>query len=121
METPASHLIRQHAQLFDVPGHAVIATTLEGTIVYWSDYATRLFGWTPDEVLGKSITTVTPVDENLAIEIMARLRDGDPWSGNFRLKNRDGKEFEARVSDIPVRDREGEIIGIVGVTRPPGS
>jgi PAS domain S-box-containing protein len=110
-----------HAELFDVPGHAVIATTIDGQIVYWSDHATSVFGWKRSEVLGRDIVTITPAAANAAnaAEIMEKLKAGEPYSGTFRLRRRDGHEFEARVSDIPVRSSDGAIIGIIGVSRIP--
>jgi PAS domain S-box-containing protein len=115
---PYTNAVREHAQLFDVPGHAVIATTPEGEIVYWSDHATRIFGWSRDEVMGMPVTSVTPASasEAEASAIMALLQEGKPWSGMFRLRHRNGHEFTARVSDLPVIDDEGTLVGIVGVT-----
>lgn len=117
---PIRTIICEQARLFDVPGHAVIGTTLDGKVVYWSESAATLFGWSAEDALGQSIATLTPALDSQAHaeEIMERLRAGQPWSGLFRLKRADGGEFTARVSDLPVNDSEGRLVGIVGVTRP---
>jgi len=118
--TDAARAVRAHAELFDIPTQAVIGTTLEGRIVYWSDYATNLFGWQRSEVLGRDVVSVTTPSTTTeeAEEIMATLRSGEPWTGDFKLRRRDGVEFNARVTDLPVRDEDGELIGIIGVSRP---
>ena len=115
---PYSAEIRAEAKLFEVPGHAVIATDSNGTIVYWGHDATELFGWREDEVLGKPVVMVTPsVDAAPQAEaIMEQLAKGVPWSGTFRLRRRDGSTFEAHVRDLPVTNGEGQLVGIIGVT-----
>jgi PAS domain S-box-containing protein len=119
MATNHARDVRAHAELFDIPGHAVIGTTIDGKIVYWSDYASKLFGWQRSEVLGRDIMTITPAASTVAQaeQIMKILRSGEPWSGDFRLRRSDGVEFDARVTDLPVRDDDGQLIGIVGVSR----
>ena len=119
MTSDIDSLIKAHAEQFDIPGHAVIGTALDGRIVYWGDHATKLFGWRRDEAVGQNILTITPSDMSAsrAEEIMKALQRGVPWSGDFRMRSRDGKEFVARVNDIPVRSSSGELIGIVGVTQ----
>ncbi len=34
---------------------AIVATTFDGTIIYWNPAAEKLYGWTADEVLGQNI------------------------------------------------------------------
>ena len=112
--------IAEHASQFDVPGHAVIGTTLDGNVVYWNRTASDLFGWSAEEVIGKPITEITPSPEarEKATEIMEHLQAGQPWSGLFTMRRADGSEFTARVRDLPVHDPVGRLIGIVGVTTP---
>ena len=113
-------IIREHALLFDTTTQAVVATTPEGTIAYWNDVATQLYGWELAEVIGRDIVDVTPAVplRGDAVDIMTRLKDGKRWSGEFRVRRRDGVEFEAYVQDFPVRDEHGELIGIIGLSRP---
>lgn len=99
---------------------AVIATDAAGTIIYWGEGARRLFGWTEEEVLGRPILEVTPthVSQEDAEQVLRSLQAGDPWSGDFLLRSRAGDRFLAHVTDIPVHDGEGRLLGIVGITRP---
>lgn len=112
--------LREHALLFDTSSQAVIATDSSGAIRYWNAVARRIYGWEAAEVLGRDILEVTParpVRANAA-EIMERLRAGSSWSGEFLVRGRDGDEFTVYVSDFPIRDPTGELIGIIGVSRP---
>ncbi len=105
--------------LLDSVGEAVIATDLNGRILYWNDAATRLYGWHADEVVGTDVLDITASDgsrEN-ATRIMAALRQGRSWSGEFTTRHRDGHEIPAVVTNRPVYDTDGELVGIVGISR----
>ena len=110
--------IRQVAELFDTEQQAVIGTRLSGEIVYWNRAAERLYGWSADEVRGRSIVDVTPSrpSREQAKAIMSRLQMGRSWAGAFRVRDRGGAEFRARVRDVPVLDSRGDLVGIVGVS-----
>src|SRR5215204_5009725 len=47
---------------------------------------------------------------------MNKLRAGESWSGEFVLQKRDGTTFPAHVSDSPVHDPSGRLVGIVGIS-----
>lgn len=110
--------LRLHARLLDAVGEAVIATDSEGRVIYWNQAATRMYGWAADEVIGKLITEVTPAVEAAptAAEIMESLKRGEPWSGVFSARRRDGTEFEALVTDSPFFDETGRLVGIIGTS-----
>ncbi|MDX1601124.1 MAG: PAS domain S-box protein, partial [Anaerolineales bacterium] len=107
------------AQLLESVGEAVIATDNEGVVRYWNPGAERLYGWNRDEVIGQSIQelNVTPSDRRRAEEIMATVRGGEAWSGEFLVRDREGEVFPAQVTNTPIRDQKGAMIGIVGVSR----
>jgi PAS domain S-box-containing protein len=106
-----------HARLLDAVEQAVIATDLDGKVVYWNRFAEKLYGWTAAEVLGKSIQELTPSNTTLdeAREIMKDLTKGVTWRGNFRVQRKDGTTFIAHVVDSAVYDGDRQI-GIVGVS-----
>ena len=98
-------------------GNAVIATDTQGTVLCWTDAAEQLYGWPATEALGRDVTEVTvpEISQQAASEIMAALRDGRPWSGGFPVRRRGGEVLHALVTDSGVY-RDGELIGIVGVS-----
>jgi signal transduction histidine kinase len=69
-------------------------------------------------VLGRKIAKVTPAEtsKEQVINIMNRLIEGEHWSGEFVAKRRDGTIFPAIVTNSPITDDKGEIIGIIGVS-----
>jgi len=48
------------AREHDKGREAVIATDAAGTIVYWNEQASFLYGWEPEDVLGRNVLDVTP-------------------------------------------------------------
>ncbi len=105
-------------RLLNAVNQAVIATDLDGTIVYWNRYAEQLYGWDALEVLGRQILEVTPsgLSRKQAAAIFNALRRGETWSGELLLRRRDGSEFTALVTDAPLLDANGTLVGIVGVS-----
>jgi PAS domain S-box-containing protein len=114
----AEEEIRFQAHLLDAVEQAVIATDLEGTIIYWNSFAEGLFGWSAAEALNANIMDITPATtlRDQAAEIFSSLKQGHSWTGEFVVKRRDGTEFPAMVTDSPIFDDEGELIGMVGVS-----
>jgi diguanylate cyclase (GGDEF)-like protein/PAS domain S-box-containing protein len=97
---------------------AVIATDLNGKIIYWNPFAEKLYGWSAAEAMGRNIIDVTPSEatQEQALEIMDRLRVGHSWSGEFMVRHRDGTSFPIHVTDSPIRDERGQLIGIIGIS-----
>ncbi len=110
--------LRFQSHLLEAVGQAIIATDLDGTILYWNAAAERLYGWSASEVLGKNILHVTPVEQahSQAETIMRTVGGGDEWSGEFRVRHRNGHAFHVLVTDVPLYDPSGTMIGIIGVS-----
>jgi PAS domain S-box-containing protein len=108
---------RFHGRLLDAVGHAVIATDLQGRVIYWNSAAERTYGYSAAEMLGNSLRRIVPDDmDDYADEIMAKVRAGESWSGEFLVKHKNGTVFPVLVTDDVIRDSRGEVIGIVGVS-----
>ena len=107
-----------HEQLLNAVGQAVIATDLSGRITYWNLAAERLYGWAAADVLGRDIVDVTPDARGRpeAEAVMERLRNGEVWSGEFEVRRRDGSTFLAHVTNTPLYDASGTLVGVVGTS-----
>ena len=58
---------------------AIVSKALDGKIVSWNTGATRLFGYTAEEAIGKPISLIIPEDrQQEEREIIEKLRRGEP-------------------------------------------
>ena len=101
-------------------GDAVIATDMKGRITFINPVAAELTGWREDEALGRTIEEVFPVineqTRKPAEDITRRvLRDGHvaALANHTALISRDGREIPIEDSAAPIRDRDGNLIGVV--------
>ncbi|CAI7834070.1 unnamed protein product, partial [Closterium sp. NIES-54] len=99
-------------------GQAVICTDLAGTITYWNKAAEMMYGWCEGEAVGRPIMEVTPADTTVqqAEEIFGALSKGEVWTGEFLVRRRDGSPFPAMVTDTPILDPAGQLVGVIGVS-----
>jgi PAS domain S-box-containing protein len=98
---------------------AIISKTLEGVIVTWNEGATRIFGYTPEEAIGRPITMLIP-PERLDEEprILARLRKGERVDHFETVRARkDGHLVDISLTVSPVRNSAGEIVGASKIAR----
>jgi PAS domain S-box-containing protein len=97
---------------------AVIVTDLIGTIIYWNNFAEVLYGWSAAEAIGRSVGELL-VPRSLEADgrqILARVRSGQSWSGEFVVRRRDQTRFTCQVTDSPLRDQSGTVVGVIGVS-----
>ena len=98
----------------------VITTDVHGRIDYMNPMATTITGWKHSAAKGLAIETVYhPTTDNNDLDVLNPvtecIRTGDSiMFANIRLLTRqDGMEFAIRDSASPIRNRDGEIIGVV--------
>lgn len=108
----------RYFQLLEALGQAVIVTDAAGSITLWSPAATTLYGWKAEEVIGRNVLEITPMEmsRSQGAEIMQALARGELWSGEFQVRTRGGKAATASVTDIPLLDVNGSVAGVIGVS-----
>ncbi|RYZ80979.1 MAG: PAS domain S-box protein, partial [Proteobacteria bacterium] len=107
------------AHLLDIVGEAIVATDLEDKIIYWNRFAEELYGWTMDEAVGSNaISLLKPqVEGEHAARIAAKANRGESWSGDIVVQRRDGVCFSVAVTNSPIYDDAGALLGFVGVSK----
>jgi PAS domain S-box-containing protein len=95
---------------------AIIARNLAGQIISWNPAAERMFGWTRDEVIGGSLPTIPPGEEE-ASEILDQSKmEGETKLGlELRRQRRDGSLIDVSLSSAPLQDGAGHMTGTMGI------
>jgi len=110
------------AQLAAIVQHsddAIISKTLKGEITSWNTAATRMFGYAPDEVIGRSITMIIPEDRlDEEAMVIAAIRRGEAIEHfeTIRLR-KDQTPIPISLTVSPVKNAAGEVIGASKIAR----
>ena len=91
---------------------AVVVADADGTIVFWNDAASRLFGWTADGALGQSLDLIVPERQ--------RARH---WEGYRRVMATGHTQYGDRLLEVPALHSDGRRLSIaftVSLLRRPG-
>jgi PAS domain S-box-containing protein len=101
--------------VFESAPLAMVEVDLEGRVVRWNRAAERLFGWAPDEMLGRPATAIVPPPELAEDErLVAGVRSGETYTGRRAVRTRkDGTLLEVLLAAAPVRDAGGRLVGHV--------
>jgi PAS domain S-box-containing protein len=98
---------------------AIITKNLDGIIKSWNKAAERVFGYTVEEAVGKSITILIPPerkDEEPAI--LERIRRGEPIDHYETIRQRkDGSLIDISLTVSPVKNAQGKIVGASKIAR----
>ena len=98
---------------------AIITKNLDGIITSWNAGAEHMFGYKPEEVIGKSVTILMPPGhENEEPAILERLRRGERVDHYETIRVRkDGAPLNISLTISPVKNATGTIIGASKIAR----
>jgi PAS domain S-box-containing protein len=101
------------ASIVESSNDAIHTVKLDGTLVSWNRGCESLFGYTAEEVLGKSVSFLAPPGRGQeAPAFIGAVAQGDviePFDTSLRAK--DGQEIHVSLSIAPIRNSEGKVIG----------
>jgi PAS domain S-box-containing protein len=114
-EEAAAHL----AAIVTSTTDAIASKTLEGIITSWNDSAERMFGYTAQEIIGRSVLLLIPPDLHSQEDtILARIRAGERIEHFETVRvTKDGRLLEVSLTISPIRDNTGAIIGASKIVR----
>ena len=107
------------AAIVESSDDAIVSKDLNGIIASWNSGAQRVFGYTAEEIIGRSVTVLMPPErENEEPGILERIRRGERIDHYETVRRRkDGSLIDVSLTVSPVRDSAGEIIGASKVAR----
>ncbi|MDT8388866.1 MAG: PAS domain S-box protein, partial [Thiogranum sp.] len=93
---------------------ALYSVDTEGRVLSWNESATRVFGWTEDEVLGRPLPLVPPGSRGDFAVLRDRVLSGEVLTGiELERLRKDGTEIPIALSASALRGADGQPIGIL--------
>ena len=111
--------LRRLADIVESSDDSILGLDIHGTITSWNLGAERLYGYTAQEAVGRSMTLVIP-PERLGEEeaMLARV-----WAGerveHFETERvrKDGTRVDVSITLSPIRDADGRLVGASKIGR----
>jgi PAS domain S-box-containing protein len=114
----AKHL-SELAAIIESSEDVILSKDLNGTIKSWNDAGTRIFGYSPEEMIGASILKLIPEhlhsDEKTILESIRAGRRIEHFETVRRAK--DGSLIEVSLTVSPIKDEQGRVIGASKILR----
>jgi PAS domain S-box-containing protein len=98
---------------------AIITKTLDGTVLSWNAAAEKIFGYSANEMIGRSIGGLFPADRlHEEAELVAQVQAGGEISHfESRRLRKDGALIDVSVTLSTLRDRHGQIVAVSKIAR----
>jgi len=105
--------------IIESSGDAIVSKDINGIVTSWNNGATRIFGYTADEMIGRSIMALVPPDRhNEEPQILERIRRGERMDHFETVRQRkDGSLVDISLTVSPLKDASGEVVGASKIAR----
>ena len=98
---------------------AIFSETLEGRITSWNPGAARMFGYTPEEIIGHGSARLD--QPNRATEMphqREKIRHGEPVDHFETVRvTKSGREVPVSITLSPIKDGKGHVVGVSSIAR----
>lgn len=115
----SSKRVGELAAIVESSEDVILSKDLNGIIASWNAAATRLFGYSADEMIGSSILKLIPEDlhsdEKIIMENIRAGRRVEHFETLRRTKS--GQLLDVSLTVSPIRDQSGRIIGASKILR----
>jgi len=92
---------------------AILTRNLDGVITGWNEGARKMYGYSAAEITGKHISILAPPElKSESMEMIERIRRGESIRRVETVRvTKDGRRIDVSLSDSPMRDSKGKLIG----------
>jgi PAS domain S-box-containing protein len=107
---------KAYRAMFDQNPLAAIFWNTKFEVVEWNEAATRMFGFTADEVIGKRAEILVPEPVRGHVEqVWEELLRGQPQRTVNANVTKDGRTILCEWNSTPVVDEKGEVLGVASI------
>ena len=109
----AEEATRRLALIVQSSDDAIIAKDLDGTITSWNPAAARIFGYSEQEIIGRSVYVLIPPEAHHEEEdILARIRRGERIEHHETVRRaKDGRRVDVSLTISPLKMEDGTVVG----------
>jgi PAS domain S-box-containing protein len=110
---------RRLAAIVESSDDAIVSKDLDGIVMSWNGAASRMFGYSADEMIGRSIRTLIPADRQAEEDdVLAHIRRGDKVEHFETIRRcKDGTLVPISLTVSPIRAADGSVIGASKIAR----
>ena len=110
--------LKHYRHIFSHMDEAIIVTDLDGNIIDWNPASERMFGYSKEQIIGKSVYLLTQGSDGLQVKQHSGnvLREGDVWKGEYGFIRKDGSRGVAVSVFALLKDDNGVVYGTVGLS-----
>jgi PAS domain S-box-containing protein len=106
------------AAVIDASPVAIVCSSRERRVVIWNRGAQRMFGYTPEEALGRSFILVPPEGKAESQELFERAFKGETIRDvELKRMRKDGIRIDVRITAAPMYNLDGTVRNVDGRTR----
>ena len=107
---------RIHERLVEIvesSSDAIIGKKIDGTITDWNKGAEALYGYTADEMIGRSISVLLPADRPDEVQLLLTMIQEGKSVERYETERmaKDGRQIWVSLSISPIKNNRGRIIG----------
>ena len=116
---PPDLTLRHLARVVESSDDAIVSKDLDGIVMSWNRAAERMFGYSSEEMVGRSIRTIIPDDRQSEEDVvLSRIRAGESVTHYETIRRRkDGSPIPISLTVSPIRDDNGRVIGASKIAR----
>ena len=110
---------RHLAKVVESSDDAIVSKDLNSIITSWNPAAERMFGYSEQEAIGKSIRMIIPAELQGEEEVvLGKIRAGDKVDHYETVRQRkDGTRLSVSLTVSPIRDEAGTVVGASKIAR----
>ncbi len=108
-----TQMCRRLVSIVASSGDAIMAETFDGIITDWNASAEKLYGYSSEEIKGKSVTLLLPSDKQDDSRILLqKIKNGIPVDRyETERLTKTGKRIQVSLSLSPIKNVKGELVG----------
>ena len=111
--------IRAAAAVVESSADSIMRQGLDNTILSWNQAAEQIYGYTPQEAIGRPVSLIVPPDRRGELQrLIERIHLGGPVRGHETVRIRkDGTHIDIALTLSPIRNRKGRVVAVSSIAR----